>query len=54
MSYIKSQLKCGKCGLEMNVAFGIQGTTQIAGWPSKCPDCGSTDLKEIADGWKQD
>ena len=51
MSFVQSTIKCGKCGKEMNVAFGIVGTTQIAGWPEKCPDCGSKELKEIYGGW---
>lgn len=51
MSYIMSTIKCGGCSLEMNVAFGIQGTTLIAQWPKECPDCKSKDLKEISQGW---
>ena len=51
MSYIMSTLKCGDCGHEMNVAFGVQGTTLIAQHPKCCPDCGGEHLTRIADGW---
>ena len=51
MSFIQSTIKCEKCGLEMNVAFGIQGMTKIAQWPKNCPDCGSSKLKKISEGW---
>ena len=51
MSFIQSTLKCEKCGNEMNVAFGIVGATLIASHPEKCPECGSSKLKEISLGW---
>jgi len=51
MSFIQSTLKCKKCGWEMNVAFGIVGTTQIAGYPDKCSECGSSQIEKISDGW---
>lgn len=51
MSFITSTLECEKCGKQMNVAFGIVGTTQIAGHPTKCPKCGSEKLKNISAGW---
>lgn len=54
MSFIQSILKCDKCEEEMNVAFGISGTTQIAAWPKRCPECKSTKLTKIADGWKEE
>lgn len=52
MSYITSQLGCNECGFEMNVAFGIQGSTIIAQHPRECPKCKSEQLLEIAHGWK--
>lgn len=52
MSYMQSTLRCEKCRLEMNVAFGVVGNTLIAQWPEKCPECGGTKLLKIADGWK--
>ncbi len=39
MSYIQSRIRCDHCQRELNVAFGIVGTTQIAGWPTECPTC---------------
>jgi len=51
MSFIQSTIKCEKCGYEMNVAFGIVGTTQIAGHPKECPKCKSEKLKHISYGW---
>lgn len=51
MSFITSTLKCEKCGYEMNVAFGIVGTTQIAEHPRECPKCKSEKLSKISDGW---
>ena len=48
MSFIMFQLKCEKCGDEMNVADGTFGY----GVPKKCPTCGSDKLVKIADGWK--
>ncbi len=35
----------------MNVAFGIVGTTMIAQHPTKCPECNSSRLKRISEGW---
>lgn len=54
MSYIQSQIKCDNCQYEMNVAFGIVGTTQIAGWPNECPECQHTTFTKIADGWQME
>jgi len=51
MSYIQSTLKCEDCGYEMNVAFGVVGTTLIADHPKECPECKSIKLKKISDGW---
>lgn len=51
MSFIQSTLKCERCGHKMNVAFGIVGTQQIAGWPAECPKCGSKQLTKISEGW---
>lgn len=53
MSFIQSTIKCKKCQKEMNVAFGIVGITQIAGWPEKCPNCGAdkTEFERISEGW---
>lgn len=51
MSFIMSTIKCLDCNYEMNVAFGIVGMTQIAGWPEKFPECGGKDFKEISAGW---
>lgn len=51
MSFIMSTKKCQKCGKEINVAFGIVGTTMIAdGGPKDCPECHGK-LKEISSGW---
>ena len=51
MSFIQSTIKCQKCNKEMNVAFGISGTTVIAdGGPKDCPDCHGK-LVKISDGW---
>ena len=52
MSYIQSVVQCTLCGKEMNVAFGIVGTTQIAEWPEDCPDCHGA-LKKVRDGWNE-
>lgn len=52
MSFIQSTLECKGCGHKMNVAFGISGTTQIAGWPTQCPECKGNILEKIADGWQ--
>lgn len=52
MSYIQSRIRCDSCGYEMNVAFGIVGMQQIAGWPETCPKCGRSAFTKIADGWK--
>jgi len=51
MSYVQSVIQCGDCGKKMNVAFGIQGMTQIAVWPEECPDCHSKGLKQLHYGW---
>jgi predicted Zn-ribbon and HTH transcriptional regulator len=51
MSFITSTLKCKKCGYEMNVAFGIQGSNLIAAWPERCSECNSTFIEKISDGW---
>lgn len=51
MSYIMSRIQCQKCKEIMNVAFGMQGLTQIAGHPKKCPECGSSKLEHYKDGW---
>lgn len=51
MSFIQSTLECEKCGFMMNVAFGIVGTTKIAGHPEKCPKCKSKKLKNLSEGW---
>lgn len=51
MSFIQSTRKCLKCGNEINVAFGIVGTTMIGdGGPEDCPECHG-ELKTISDGW---
>lgn len=50
MSFIQSTAKCGSCGHEFNVAFGIVGMTVIAEWPKDCPDCHGP-LKKVAEGW---
>lgn len=50
MSFIQSTLKCGKCGYEMNVAFGIVGMTIIAQHPEKCSECNSSSLTKISMG----
>lgn len=51
MSFIQSTIRCNNCGKEMNVAFGIVGTTMIAdGGPKVCPDCKGP-LTKISDGW---
>lgn len=52
MSYIQSRIRCDGCGKEMNVAFGIVGTTQIAGWPKECPDCKGAAFTKVADNWQ--
>lgn len=54
MSYILSRIRCDECRKEMNVAFGIVGTAQIAAWPEKCPDCGNKTFTKIADDWQCD
>ena len=51
MSYIQYMVQGQQCGKQMNTAFGIVGTTQIAAPVRKCPDCGCDDLTKIADGW---
>lgn len=51
MSFIMSTIKCGECGYEMNVAFGIVGMQQTAGHPEECPKCKSVKLETISDGW---
>ncbi len=51
MSYIKSRIRCDTCRNEMNVAFGIVGHTQIAGWPEKCPLCGGSKFTKIGEEW---
>lgn len=54
MSFIMSTVQCTLCGKQMNVAFGIVGTTMIAdGGPKYCPHCHG-ELKHIADGWHAD
>ncbi len=54
MSYIQSRIRCDHCQRELNVAFGIVGTTQIAGWPTECPTCQQTKFTKITDGWEWD
>ncbi len=54
MSYIQSRIRCNKCGKEMNVAFGIVGTSIIAEWPKVCPACQHDEFTKIADHWKFD
>lgn len=51
MSFITYRIKCNDCGKEMNVAFGIVGTTQIAAPPTECPHCKGNSFIKIADGW---
>ena len=45
---------CEDCDYEMNVAFGIVGTTQIAGHPTRCSNCNSLRIKNLSDGWNAD
>ena len=47
MSFIISTLKCEDCDMDMEVAFGIVGVTQIAAHPTNCPYCGSKELVKI-------
>ena len=51
MSFIQSTMKCQDCGWEMNVAFGIVGTTQIAGHPTRCSNCNGLRIEVISGGW---
>ena len=51
MSYIQSTLRCENCKKEINVAFGISGSTLIAQHPEECPYCKSKQLIKISDGW---
>lgn len=39
MSFMLYIAKCDKCGVEINTAFGIVGTTQIATPKTDC-ECG--------------
>lgn len=54
MSFIQSRIRCDGCQKEMNVAFGIVGTSIIAQWPTECPDCKGSAFTKIADDWKFD
>lgn len=52
MSYQRYTVQCQQCGKQMNTAFGVVGTTQIADPVEVCPHCGSGELTKIADGWE--
>lgn len=51
MSYIQSTIECADCKHQMNVEFGVIGTTLQWSWPKKCPKCGCEKLVKIAEGW---
>lgn len=51
MSYQQSTVKCAECEYEMNIAFGVVGTTQIAFPPKECFKCKSKDIRHLSFGW---
>lgn len=51
MSFIQSTMKCKECNREINVVFGIVGSSMIGdGGPEDCPVCHGQ-LETISQGW---
>jgi hypothetical protein len=51
MGYFRYRLKCLICNFEWNTFFSSVDMSQGA---QNCPECKSTETKNVADDWKMD